>query len=272
MKNSLAIRITNKLNRVRGELACRFFSQYRKHPGWLVRNTFAIAGDQAEVRYRAHEAGDWGAIHQVFHCLDYRVDMWAQGKALAGFYTAHARDKIPLIIDAGANIGASCVYFSTAYPESLVIAIEPEKHNCELLRLNCDGRRIEIHEAALGARPGKLYLQDPGLSSWGFRVGEQGTYPVDVITVDQLLKSKTAGAHIPFILKIDIEGGEQALFDAECPWLAQFPLVVIELHDWMLPGIGSSNNFFRRLAGHNFDILQRGENMFCFNNALLGPY
>src|SRR4051812_35664533 len=127
--NRLTMRITNKLNRVRGELACRVSSQYRQNPGWLVRNIFSIGDRRAEVRYRAHEVGDWGAIHQVFHCLDYRVDMWAQGKALAKFYAAHARDEIPLILDAGANIGASCVYFSTAYPKSMVIAIEPEKHN-----------------------------------------------------------------------------------------------------------------------------------------------
>jgi FkbM family methyltransferase len=175
-----------------------------------------------------------------------------------------------LIIDAGANIGASCVYFSATYPRAQVVAIEPEKNNCKLLRLNCQDPRVEIREAALGSKPGKLFLQDPGFSSWAFRVGEQGAYPVDVITVDQLLKQYHD--HAPFILKIDIEGGEEALFDTECPWLDLFPLVVIELHDWMLPGSGSSNNFLRRLGAYNFDILQRGENMFCFNNALLGPY
>jgi FkbM family methyltransferase len=269
--NRLHMRIMNKLNRIRGELARRFVSEYQRNPGWLVRNTFAVAGGEAAIRYRAHEVGDWGAVYQVFHCQDYRVDMWPQGKALAGFYAVHAPNKQPVIIDAGANIGASCVYFSTAYPESLVIAIEPEKNNCQLLRLNCRGRRVEVHEAALGNTPGKLFLQDPGHSSWGFRVGEQGSYPVDVVTVDQLL-AKLSDDQMPFILKIDIEGGEQSLFERECEWLTRFPLVVIELHDWMLPGTGSSNNFLRSLSKFNFDILQRGENMFCFNNALLGTY
>lgn len=265
------MRIINKLNRIRGELACRFMPEYRRNPGWLVRNTFAIAGGSAAIRYRAHEIGDWGAVHQVFHCLDYRVDSWAQGKALAQFYAARERTATPLIIDAGANIGASCVYFSTTYPEAQVVAIEPEKENCKLLRLNCHGRRVEINEAALGNRPGRLYLQDPGLSSWGFRVGDKGTYPVDVITVDQVLEKFAAG-HMPFILKIDIEGGEQSLFDGTSAWLSRFALVVIELHDWMLPGSGSSHNFLRKLAEYNFDVLQRGENLFCFNNALLGDY
>jgi FkbM family methyltransferase len=265
------MRISNKLNRLRGELACRFMPEYRTNPGWLVRNTFAIGDSPAAIRYRAHEIGDWGAVHQVFHCLDYRVDSWVQGRALARFYADHAKRATPLIVDAGANIGASCVYYSTAYPEARIIAIEPETENCRLLRLNCQGRRVEIHEAALGNRPGKLFLQDPGLSSWGFRVGDTGTYPVQVVTVQQLL-DEFAADHVPFILKIDIEGGEQSLFDAPCAWLNRFALVAIELHDWMLPGSGSSNNFLRKLSEHNFDVMQRGENMFCFNNALLGPY
>lgn len=269
--NKSLMRISNKLNRICGQIACRFFPKYRKNPGWLTRNAFAVGDGVSVIRYRAHNMGDWGAVHQVFHCRDYRVDMWIQGKALAKYYEDIAQDRIPLIIDAGANIGASCVYFSTKYQKSFVIAIEPEKNNCNLLRLNCQNRRIDVHEAALGNRPGKLFLQDPGLSSWGFRVGEQGDYTVDVIAVDQLLES-AAAEHLPFILKIDIEGGEQSLFDAECSWLAKFPLVVIELHDWMLPGTGSSNTFLRNLCRHNFDILCRGENMFCFNNSMLGPY
>ena len=269
--NSLFTRISNKLNRICGDAASRLFAQYRKNPGWLVRNAFAVGGAMAEIRYRAHDGGDWGAVHQVFHCLDYRVDGWPHGRALAKFHDAQSKVRTPLIIDAGANIGASCVYFSALYPKATVKAVEPEKNNCVLLRLNSRGLRIEVHEAALGNKPGKLYLQDPGLSSWGFRVGERGIYPVDVITVGQLLE-KTMENQFPLICKIDIEGGEQSLFDSECAWLALFPLVVIELHDWMLPGSGSSRNFLRRLCEHDFDVIYRGENLFCFNNALLSAY
>ena len=269
--SKLAMRVKNKFNRVVGEMACGISEEYRKNPGWLVRNTFLLGDEVAAIQFRAHDAGDWGAVQQVFHGLDYRVDFWLQGKALEKLYTEYAKKSTPLIVDAGANIGTSCVYFSTKYPQSLVMAIEPEKNNCNLLRLNCQGRRIDVHEAALGNKPGKLFLKDPGMSSWGFRVGEQGDYAVDVITVEQLLESAPPEA-LPFILKIDIEGGEQSLFDAECPWLDEFPLVVIELHDWMLPGSGSSNNFFRKLSRHNFDVLHKGENLFCFNNEKLGRF
>jgi FkbM family methyltransferase len=269
--NKFLMRITNKLNRLRGSVALRLSKEDRTNPGWLIRNVFTVGDGIAEISYRAHDIGDWGAVHQVFHCHDYGVDIWAQGKALAKFYADHANTRTPLIIDAGANIGTSCVYFSTMYPKSFVKAIEPERNNCNLLRWNCRNRHIQVHEAALGSKSGKLFLQDPGMSSWGFRVGEDGNYAVDVITVGQLLDNCAEGS-VPFILKIDIEGGEQSLFEADCSWLALFPLVVIELHDWMLPGRGSSNNFIRQLGKHNFDLLHRGENLFCFNNVMLGRY
>ena len=268
--NRLQMRLRNKFNRIRGELACRFIPEYRHNPGWLVRNSFDVGGREASISYRAHDIGDWGAVDEVFRCRDYDVGQWIQGRALARLYAEISHRSTPLIIDAGANIGASCIYYAAAYPQARVIAIEPEKENCRLLRLNCSDHRVELREAALGNRPGKLFLQDPGLTSVDFRVGETGAYPVDVITVDQLLDA--APDHEPFILKIDIEGGEQSVFDGDCPWLTRFALVVIELHDWLLPGAGSSHNFLHRIGEHSFDILQRGENLFAFNNALLRPY
>ena len=89
-----------------------------------------------------------------------------------------------MTIDAGANIGAASVYFSVVYPASKIVAIEPERNNSALARLNCVDRDIELVEGAIGSSPGTLYLQDPELSDWGFRVGSEGEYQVKVTTVD----------------------------------------------------------------------------------------
>ena len=37
------------------------------------------------------------------------------------------------------------------------------------------------------------------------------------------------------LIKIDIEGGESELFEKNIEWIEKFPLIIIELHDWMLP-------------------------------------
>jgi len=266
--NRLLNRIHNKISRTFGEVGYRFISDGINGKPSLIHNKFLINDGVAEIRFRAGNEGDWGAIHQVFHCLDYRVDIWAQGDALTKFYNSRPKDTKLLIIDAGANIGAASVYFSTAYPGSKVVAIEPEKNNCTLARLNCAGREIELIEGAIGAEPGTMFLQDPGLSSWGFRVGSQGKYEVKVHSIDQILNAQEA-AVTPFILKVDIEGGEDSLFSGNCDWIDRFALVIVETHDWMMPGGATSRSFYQQISSRDFDILQRGENIFCFNNRLL---
>ena len=42
----------------------------------------------------------------------------------------------PIIIDCGANIGISVIYFKQFYPDSTVIAFEPDSSNFELLEKN----------------------------------------------------------------------------------------------------------------------------------------
>jgi hypothetical protein len=49
----------------------------------------------------------------------------------------------------------------------------------------------------------------------------------------------------------------------------EFALIIIELHDWMLPMQGSSKPFFKAISNLDFEILQKGENLFFFNRALL---
>jgi hypothetical protein len=71
------------------------------------------------------------------------------------------------------------------------------------------------------------------------------------------------------ILKIDIEGGEQDLFSGDVSWLPLMPIVIVELHDWMLPGQAVARNFLRAISVLDFDFVHVGENVFCFNNELL---
>ncbi len=251
-------------------MGARFFPALGGEMGWLVQKEIKFSGHIVPFSYRAKSVGDRGVIAQVFNDQDYRIDNWVQGRALKLYFDNLTKKESPLVIDAGANIGAASVYFSATYPGCKVVAIEPERNNCKLFRLNCVGRDVEIIEGAIGRETGSMFLQDPGLSDWGFRIGATGNYEVMVTTVPELLASQIGNT--PFILKIDIEGGEDDLFSSDCAWLARFALVVIETHDWMLPGHGISQHFYTQIAKRDFDILQKGENTFCFNNALLGEW
>jgi FkbM family methyltransferase len=227
-------------------------------------------GGQRPFFYRPDSIGDNGVIHQIFSAADYSISPDTRFQSLIRYAVAQSTGgKRPLVIDAGANIGASTVYFSLQYGTGKVIAIEPEKGNVELLRRNCAGLDVIVQEAALGAAAGTGFVNDPGHSDWGFRVGPTGAHAVPIITVPQILAAPELSGFFPLVCKIDIEGGEAALFDTGTEWVDQFALIVIELHDWLFPGQATSRNFLRTIAAHDFDFVWRGENAFCFNNRLL---
>jgi FkbM family methyltransferase len=221
---------------------------------------------------RSDSPGDRGVIKQIFQKRDYDLSKFAQRANLADYYAALVNSgKKQLIIDAGANIGASVLYFLGAFPQSKILAIEPEKNNCQLLRKNCEGLNVSVLEGGIGCKNGFMFLTDPGYSDWGFRLGEHGDYQVPVYGAEDLVVEQIGKGFSPFIFKIDIEGGEAEMFKENTTWIRHFPLLIIELHDWLLPGKSNSQNFLRAISSFNFDFVYRGENVFCFNNDLLLP-
>ena len=233
--------------------------------------TTTITIDGREFHYRADAGGDKGAIHQVFEKLDYDITNAAQTMPLLAWLGR--QEHPPLIIDAGAHIGCATVWFKNQFPEARIIAIEPEPENFALLSKNTMGMEgVSTVQGAVASYNGTGYLQDPGRGTWGFRVVEpehsaDGAATVKMHTMRTLMRTEPDA--VPFIAKIDIEGGEQELFRSNMGWVLAFPLIIIELHDWMIPGRATSRNFFHAIAANDFDVVLSGENLFCFSNELL---
>lgn len=239
----------------------------------IERHGVRVDGTSVPFFTRAGSLGDVGAMNQVFASKDYRVDMWQQGRLLDKKYQQIIRiGKQPLIIDAGANIGAASLYFSVRYPECKVVAIEPDSNNCQMLRLNVAGRNVEVFQGALSSTIGHVVVTDPGLSDWGFRTSASpdavGTL-VPTVTISHILAANTS--LIPLICKIDIEGAEGDVFNRSVDWIDVFPLTIVELHDWMLPFSGSSRPFIKAIASKDVDFIYRGDNAFVFSEPLLQP-
>ncbi len=207
-------------------------------------------------------------MHQLFQSEDYALGRLRRGAELHALYEALASGAHqPLILDAGANIGASVVYFSIVFPRAHIVALEPARDNFEVLQANASGIDLDARCAAIGAVPGEVALVDPGIGEWGYRTeaGAGGTR-VPVLAAAQLVAEKRALGFAPFIAKIDIEGGEAELFSRDTDWVDEFPLLIIELHDWLLPESGNSRNFLRCVAARNRDFVYIGENVFSIRN------
>ena len=244
---------------------------------WILRRPRNLIGIRVKIRdirrtfhVRYNSRGDLGVCYQIFINKDYDLIHFPQGRQISSLYDSLTKEnKTPLIIDAGSNIGASVVWFAARYPLSKIVAIEPNRENCELLIRNCSGIDYDLVPGGIGCADGVMYIDDPGFSDWGFRLTEAGSNEVRVFSAKNLVHAKASESTVPFIMKIDIEGGERYLFEKDSEWVNRFPLLIVELHDYMLPGSAASNNFLKAVSRFNFDFVIRGENVFCSNNEVL---
>ena len=225
-------------------------------PDGLIRS-FEHRGSPADV----------GVFEQIFVAQDYSLGRLRRGRELVQRYEAMlASGKTPIIVDAGANIGASVVYWGIHFPKAQILAIEPDKANFALLRKNTQGLNVILHEAAIGSIEGSASLSDPGEGEWGYRTARDDAGGLPILSMDSLLEGGVAANAAPFTAKIDIEGAEADLFAANTDWVQSFDLLIIELHDWMLPGQGTSRNFLKCIANLDRDFLHIGENIFSIRN------
>lgn len=237
-------------------------------PTFLMRHVARVSGAQTTqvtvpgigaVHVRVGES-DVAAVRQVFGEADY--DLGA-GSPVTARIRARCRaildaGQVPVIVDAGANIGAASLWFRGAYPEATIVAIEPEPGNGAILHRNLDGRaNMVVLDAAIGAEPGFVAIEN-AQSGWGART-QRSDQGVPVVTVAQAIAAVPGG--VPLIVKVDIEGFENELFTRNLDWIADAYVVIIEPHDWMLPGQHSSRSFQKAMAAHDFELFLSGENL-----------
>lgn len=215
---------------------------------------------------------DEGVVNQIFIQEDYSLVRLKRFDDLAKFAERQIRcEQAPLIVDAGANIGASSVYFALKYPLAKIVAIEPSLENFFLLSTNSKGLQIEPSLGGIASKPGSLNVIDVGSGFWGLRTeaavtGEFGNH-VPAITIDSIYQEHKKG-YFPFIVKIDIEGGEKELFSQNLDWVSKTPCIIIELHDWLLPEGGTSQPFLQCISKLDRDFIHIGENIFSIANNL----
>ncbi len=212
-------------------------------------------------------SSDLDVVRQVFRERSYDIAAYPQNARVQQRLAAIlAAGQVPVIIDAGANIGASSIWFAANHPSARVLAVEPDPRNAACCRANCADRPgITVVEAAIGSTPGTVSLWDPGLAyAWSVRTERnEGVGTTRVCTIAELVATVPGGRL--FIAKIDIEGFESDLFAANLDWLADAVAVIIEPHDWMLPGRNTSREFQRAIAVEDFEIVIRGENLLYFH-------
>lgn len=150
-------------------------------------------------------------------------------------------DEAPdVIIDGGANIGLATLYLKTRYPDATVIAIEPERSNFELLVENTRGYNdVFCLNNGIWNRNCRLRIVDNGDGNASFTTTELGddetaTEVIDAITISDVISR----FHLDRLnlVKLDIEGSEKAVFEANHEeWLSKTDHVIVEIHPHLHP-------------------------------------
>lgn len=164
-----------------------------------------------------------------------------------------AAGPVEYIIDAGAHIGCSSVYYALRFPRARILAVEAEPSNYAQLVINTAKLpQIRPLHAAVFHRAGEVVVSNPTSEPWGFQVGAAAEFAdtpsrplIRAMTVDELIDY--AGFPRVDILKLDIEGAEKEIFQADVrSWLPRVRCMTVELHDRIKPGCSES---FRRAVG-----------------------
>lgn len=189
----------------------------------LVTVPLPRAGIKVMLRART---SDLSVFHQVFLRTDHDIDCGFEPK---------------IILDLGANIGLSSIFFSLKYPNAKIIAVEPDRENYELMKLNTHNFK-NIHPLQAGVWNREAFLRVVN--------GDQGAWSIRVVEEPDEEKSDCKGLSINLIMdlfdfktidivKMDIEGAEvEVLGDlvSAAQWAPKVKLFMVELHDRFRPG------------------------------------
>ena len=135
----------------------------------------------------------------------------------------------PKILDLGANIGLSVLFFKMCYPEALIVAFEPDPVIFECLNYNVTNNQLSnvtLHQAAIWKEDGHLSFSADGADGGSLVTPESAkSIPVRAVSFSKTLESQDFD-----FLKMDIEGAENDVFFESEPYLDQFSQVFLEYH------------------------------------------
>jgi FkbM family methyltransferase len=212
---------------------------------------------------------DLKIVNDTFSREDYGIHRLARYDELVSLYNKFIADnRKPLIVDLGANCGLASLYFSRKFKEAQIIGIEPDKGNYKLATFNCSQcANISFIHSGISSEDGKGDIINSDDANWSFRTKISDKGSITMLSMNTLLNDASIESCVPFIVKIDIEGFEQNLFEKNTEWIDKFPLLIIELHDWMLPNSANSQNFLKCISKLNRDFIYINENVFSIKNT-----
>jgi FkbM family methyltransferase len=193
-----------------------------------------VGGRRLKVRFRRNQS-DLYILRENFL---YEIYDFAYESRLGSVAT---------VVDLGANIGLSGLWFQGRFPGARLVCVEPVAENVELLRENArvNGLGWAVEQAAVAASTGPVTLYPNEWWSSSSTTREVSDARTGSRTrLERLLQLPTTQVHgwsvadlmarhgldAIDVLKVDVEGAEADVFAGDTPWLESVRLVVMEVH------------------------------------------
>lgn len=179
------------------------------------------------------------------------------------------------ILDIGANIGASSIYFLKQFPDSKLVAIEASHRNYQILQKNLKkfknktilNNAISIQDEILlkeSFHSNADRLLNPNELKENPQIKEslKSVKKISCQEIEEILKESFFG-----ILKIDIEGAEDVFFDEYESVASKFQIIQVEVHDWMnLKETANSKSLLKFLSKNDYKIILQRDVIHCIKN------
>ena len=185
---------------------------------WTIRFRYPAPIGCVRLHLRSNNGADAFVHSEVFEHQYYRLPL---------------RFAPATILDLGANIGLSAIYFARVYPGSRIACVEPVPDNVRILVRNLKDNAVEaeVIAAAVDAKDGVVAMER-GAADYGHKIAAVTPSAVwfDVAGVSVRSILRRLGWTRVGLLKIDIEGHESVLLSQACEWLADVDALCVEYH------------------------------------------
>ena len=240
--NKVVASLDNKLNLLQTNMQSQLLTAFDSR-----QMKFNILKEEYNLVIR-EGTSDLSVFYQVFVDDNYKY--------------SYAKDP-QIILDIGANVGYTSIYYAKLFPKSKIYCLESDPENYKILLKNIEKYpNITPCNGALYSRDTILSIYDPNLGEWGLQVSEtenNTNKKVQAYSFNSLLKLWELENTIIDVLKIDIEGSEKELFEGDVGFLNSVDLMIIETHDRFKSG--TSQALFKVMQNKEFILNVKGEDL-----------
>jgi len=209
-------------------------------------------------------SSDFNVYDQIFLKKEY--------KTVIEFWSQNVETDCRLILDVGANVGFSSMYFAEHFPNAKIIAFEPDLENFKMLSKNVNSINNCLFEnKAIWSYQTTLAIADTFRDgeSWSHSVTENLNVPylykIEATDLNSIINAYNINSID--LLKIDIEGAEGEVFSerGNLDFLNIVKILALEIHD----EVCDREYILTVLKRHDFILFENDEITLAVKRSLI---